>query len=323
MFMVPWLLQARENNGYITMTWNQVRGVGGGTRTGRPSMTKHNLLNVAKTWGVDDGYIHPAHLKVLELPLVRKYLLPDAGGVWLHRDYNGQELRVLAHAEDGPLMHAYQENPWLDVHQHVADLIEEKTGHNFARKNVKIANFRIIYGGGAPATASGIGCTMDEAKALLAAHAAALPSIKGRGGLAETTSNMGKSGEPVYTWGGRAYYSEPPSYNKKFGRVMDYHYKLLNYYCQGSAADITKEAIIRYDAHPKRTARFIVQVYDEINACTKSKSKADVKEQMKILRESMESIELDVPLLSEGKSGPTWGDLTAFNDERTEYVKAR
>lgn len=316
MFMLPWLEQASVNGGRISYSWNQVRGTGGGTRSGRPSMTRQNLLNVSKTWGVDDGYEHPDFMDVLELPLVRRYALPDKGGLWLHRDYNGQELRILAHAEDGPLMQAYKENPWLDVHQHVADLIEEKTGKTFARKNVKIANFRIIYGGGAPATAAGVGCTLAEAKDLLDAHGKALPSVKGKGGLSDATKEMGRNGDAIYTWGGRAYYVEEPGFNKKYGRHMTYEYKLLNYYCQGSAADVTKEAIIRYHEHPKRTARFSVTVYDEINASTRGKTKAEVREQMFVLRETMESIEMDVPMLSEGKVGETWGDQSKFNDER-------
>lgn len=320
MFMVPWLAQAEIMDGHITTNWNQVRDPNGGTRTGRPSTNNHNFLNVSKTWGVDDGYEHPDHLeflKKLALPLVRKYMLPDEGEQWLHRDYNGQELRLLAHAEDGPLMQAYQENPWMDVHQHVADIIEDVTNKVFARKNVKIANFRIIYGGGAPATASGIGCSIPEAKELLDAHAAALPSVKGRGGLAETTKAMGRAGDPIITWGGRQYYCEPPGYSKKYKRHMTYEYKLLNYYCQGSAADVTKQALINYHEHPKRRGRFLVTVYDEINS---SGGKEPVKE-MAVLREAMECVseQLDVPMLSEGKWGPTWGDQKKFEEGPSAY----
>ena len=317
-FMLPWLAQAElRGDGRISTNWNQVRGAQGGTRTGRPSTCDPNFLNISKTWGVDDGYVHPAFLKVLELPLVRRYLLPDEGETWLHRDYNGQELRLLAHFEDGPLLEAYRENPWLDVHQHVADLIEDKTGKNFARKNVKIANFRIIYGGGAPATAAGIGCSMDEAKDLLKAHGAALPSVNGRGGLAEECKSIGKRGDCLYTWGGRAYYVEPPAFNKKFGREMTFEYKLLNYLCQGSAADVTKQAMINYHEHPKRRGRFLVQVYDEMNVS----SGPDPKAEMAVLRDSMEMItdDLDVPLLSEGKWGKTWGDQKKFTEGKSNY----
>lgn len=320
MFMEPWLEQAeRRGDGHISTNWNQIRGVEGGTRTGRPSTSNPNFLNISKTWGVDDGYEHPAHLSVDPLPLVRQYLLPDRGEKWLHRDYNGQELRLLGHFEDGPLMEAYRENPRLDVHQYVATLIEDTTSKSFARKNVKIANFRIIYGGGAPATASGIGCTLAEAKELLDAHAAALPSIKGRGGLAETTKRMGREGEPIVTIGGRLYYCEPPSFSKKYGRHMTYEYKLLNYECQGSAADTTKEAMINYNEHPKRRGRFLVQVYDEMNASSGPKP----KEEMAVLREAMEDVTdklaIDVPMLSDGKIGDTWAAIKTYEEGKSKY----
>lgn len=317
MFMEPWLAQAELMDGRISTTWNQVAGPDGGTRTGRPSCSRQNLLNVAKAWGIDDGYEHPAHLSVDPLPLVRKYLLPDDGEVWLHRDYNGQELRLLGHFEDGPLMEAYQQNPWLDVHQHVANLIETNVGKTFARKNVKIANFRIIYGGGAPATAAGIGCSIGEAKELLTAHGAALPSIKGRGGISDLTKDIGRRGDAIITWGGRAYFVEPPGFNKKYGRHMTYEYKLLNYLCQGSAADVTKQAMINYNEHPKRRGRFLAQVYDEMNVS----SGPNPKTEMAVLRDSMECVteDLDVPMLSEGKIGPTWGDQKKFEEPPSKW----
>lgn len=319
MFMLPWLAQAeRRGDGYISTNWNQIRGEKGGTRTGRPSTSDPNFLNISKTWDDnDDGYEHPAFLHLPPLPLVRVYLLPDSGETWLHRDYNGQELRLAAHFEDGPLLQAYQENPWLDVHQHVADLILNTTSLSFARKNVKIANFRIIYGGGAPATAGGIGCSIDEAKALLNAHKRALPSLTGRGGLSDQTKMIGKSGDCLYTWGGRAYYVEPPGFNKKHNRHMTYEYKLLNYLCQGSAADVTKQAMINYHEHPKRRGRFLVQVYDEMNAS----SGPAPKEEMAVLRESMEDVskDLDVAMLSEGKSGASWGAQKKFAEGKSKY----
>lgn len=319
MFMLPWLAQAeRRGDGYISTNWNQIRGEKGGTRTGRPSTSDPNFLNISKSWDSnDDGYVHPGFLGLPELPLVRRYLLPDEGDSWLHRDYNGQELRLAAHFEDGPLLSAYQADPWLDVHQHVSDLILEKTSQKFERKQVKIANFRIIYGGGAPATADGLHCSIDEAKALLTAHKRALPSLTGRGGLSDQTKFIGKSGDCIYTWGGRAYYVEPPGFNKKHNRHMTYEYKLLNYLCQGSAADITKQAMINYHEHPKRQGRFLVQVYDEMNAS----SGPNAAKEMQVLRESMEAVseDLDVPMLSEGKSGKTWGDQKKFEEGKSKY----
>jgi hypothetical protein len=53
MFMRPWLEQASNYGGYITTNWNQVRGAGGGTRTGRPSTNEHNFLNISKDFRIE------------------------------------------------------------------------------------------------------------------------------------------------------------------------------------------------------------------------------------------------------------------------------
>jgi DNA polymerase I-like protein with 3'-5' exonuclease and polymerase domains len=331
MFMEPWLARAEVNGGRITTNWNQVRQPStkglSGTRTGRPSTNDFNFLNISKTWDdKEDGYEHPDHLGVAELPLTRKYVLPDSGGVFCHRDYNQQELRILAHFEDDALMAAYLDNPRMDVHDFVRDLIREITGQDWPRRPVKIVNFRTIYGGGAPATAAGVGCSLEEAKQLLAAHAKAMPSVKGRGGLGDQIKQRSRENLPLVTWGGREYYVEPPSFSKKYGRNMTYEYKLLNYLVQGSAADATKQAVLNYHNHPGRRGRFLVTVYDEINVSSAPEKTAKlrtlaVEHEMKVLRECMESLDFDVPLLSDGKFGPNWGSLTKFKEGPSVWEK--
>jgi DNA polymerase I-like protein with 3'-5' exonuclease and polymerase domains len=92
------------------------------------------------------------------------------------------------------------------------------------------------------------------------------------------------------------------------GRRQSWEYKLINYLIQGSAADVTKEAINRwyYGGGPSNGARFLLTVYDEINI-TSERSRA--RENMQVLREVMNGIELDVPMRSEGKIGERWGQL--------------
>ena len=50
-------------------------------------------------------------------------------------------------------------------------------------------------------------------------------------------------------------------------------------------------------------------MYDEINASAKN-----AKHEMQILRESMEGLECDVLMLSDGKVGPSWGELSKYAD---------
>lgn len=305
MFMEPWFDQAEINKGYITTNWNQTRNPkDGGTRSGRPSTNHHNFLNISKDFETkrDDGYEHPAFLKVRNLPLCRKYILPDPGEVFCHRDFDGQEMRVFAHGEQGALWQQYQENTALDPHEFVGDEFMRVAGREFDRTKVKTLNFQGLYGGGIPALQKKLRCSATEAKELKHFHNQALP---GRKILDEEMKKLARRGLPIRTWGGRLYLVEPSRVID--GRMRDMAYKLLNYFCQGGAADITKRALIDWHNHPKRLARFLVTVYDEINM---SAAEADKVRQMEILRESMEAPRLSVPMLSSGKWGPTWGDLT-------------
>ena len=134
----------------------------------------------------------------------------------------------------------------------------------------------------------------------------AVPSIKE---LDNQLKELAKEGRPIRTWGGRLYYVEEPHYSEEYGRDMTFEYKLLNYLLQGSGADVTKETLIRYDAHPKRKGRFVVTVYDEINFSVLSKL---MSSEQKVMQECMRSIETDIPMLSDGERGPSWGRLEKF-----------
>jgi DNA polymerase I-like protein with 3'-5' exonuclease and polymerase domains len=304
MFMEPWAEQAAQNNGYIHTQWNQVLSSKGGARTGRPSMSKPNLLNVSKAWDDrSDGYVHPEKLGLPELPLVRRYILPDEGHLFVHRDFSGQELRVFAHFESGELLQQYLANPELDPHGWVKDEIARLTGRILPRGTVKIINFQSIYGGGITALTKALRCTRAEAAQFKAFHDGALP---GRKTLYEEILRLVRRNEPIRTWGGRLYYVESPALVN--GRMQTWEYKLINYLVQGSAADITKEAICRWHegGGTNNGARFILTVYDEINLST---PREKLEESMKYLREVMDGIELDCPLRSEGAVGLSWGSL--------------
>lgn len=276
--------------------------------TGRPSCAKPNLLNISKNFhDRNDGYEHPDFLdNLMELPMVRRYVLPDEDEIWLHRDYDGQEMRVFAHFENGPLMRAYQADPSLDPHTWVHGMILDLTGTDLERTVVKNLNFLGVYGGGAPAVTKQLHCTLAEAKKYKKFHDKALP---GRIGLNTEIKRITGRGDPIRTWGGRLYMPEPPKIYDGKKRTMEW--KLINYLCQGSAADITKRALVNYHNHPDRTGRFLVTVYDEANV---SCPYHDRHKEMAILRECMEDIELDVQMTTSGKSGWSWGDMEKYAD---------
>jgi DNA polymerase-1 len=310
-FIKPWLLVAERSNGLIYTSWNQVRQSHGndqfaGARTGRMS-SNPNFQNIPKSfYDKDDGYEHPKHIAVPELPFMRKYFLPDKGGVFCHRDYNQQELRILAHFEDASLCAAYNENPLLDVHTFVQTEIERLFGLKLERRPVKILNFGMIYGMGLAKLAIGIHTSVEEARKIKDAQRKAIPGLAV---LERTIKELGKAGEPIHTWGGRQYYTEPPKIID--GRTQTYEYKLLNYLIQGSAADCTKQAIINYH-ELKKDSRLLTTVHDELNI---SAPKSAVKQEMALLREAMQSVKFDVPMLSDGKVGPNWASLEKFKEK--------
>lgn len=310
-FMEPWLLVARETNGIIHTNWNQVRqystdSKSKGTRTGRLSSSP-NFQNIPKDfYDKADEYEHPKHIKdILELPYMRKYLIPDKGGVWVKRDYNQQELRLLAHFEEGELCTAYNDNPLVDMHNFVKDRIAEIAHKEYERRKVKIVNFGIIYGQGAGSLAESMQCTVEESKDLKKAHRKALPGVRQ---LEQDLKYMGKSGQPIKTWGGREYYCEEPI--MMGNRKITFEYKLLNYLIQGSAADVTKRSIINYNSI-KKDGRFLATVHDENNLSVPKKA---VKQEMKLLRQAMNDMKFDVPMLSDGETGGSWATLEKYSD---------
>lgn len=289
-FARPWLAMS-SSDGRLHPSWNQVRGADYGTRTGRLSSNGPNFQNVPNEFDVvpPDGF--PA------LPQLRQYLLPEPGHVWLKRDYSQQELRVLAHFEDGQLCHQYQQNPELDVHEYAAELILKYTGHQFQRKQTKIVSFTLVYGGGIPALSAKLDSTSQEASFLKEVYLSSMPDVRK---LMDDVKKRGRSRQPVRTTGGRLLYAEPT----KDGR--DQSYKLLNHLIQGSSADMTKEAIVRWDALRGPHDEFLATVHDEINISAPAEC---WQESMAKLAEAMHGIELDVPLLSEGFTGPNWADI--------------
>ena len=313
-FMLPWQGMAQATGGSICTSWNQVRQArrgadSMGTRTGRPSSMRPNFLNVPKgAEGKNDGYAHPSHIgEVPELPLVRKYILPDTKQTWLHRDYNQQELRILAHFENDQILKAYQQDPNLDIHTFVQAEIKRLTNLEVERSPVKILNFGRVYGQGLGSMAERLGMPVEEVKKIRDAQNKALPGLPT---LEKEVKGIGKRGECVVTWGGREYFVEPPKFSEKYGKYMTFEYKLLNYLIQGSAADCTKEALIRYN-DVRKDSRFLVTVYDEINISAPPKA---ARKEMKLLKDAMESVELDVPMKSDGKSGASWGELEKYKE---------
>lgn len=314
-FMQPWLATAEASGGLIFTTWNQTKSPSGdhnvGTRTGRLSSTP-NFQNIPKEF--QPIFHHEAPDKKLPkcpfkdlppLPKVRSYITPFPGHVLIDRDYSQQEPRILAHFDGGALMDKYLEDPWIDFHDYAkAEL--EKMGKFYDRKPVKNTNLGLIYGMGVGKLAERNGMTVEEAAELKQAILQLYPGLKQ---MYQDMKLRAKSGQPIRTWGGREYYCEEPKIIN--GRIQEFDYKLVNVLIQGSAADCTKEALIRYHAAKHPSARIVLIVHDQI---TVSVPKKIMKTEMEVLRQAMEGVEFDVPILSEGSiSSTNWAELQDYD----------
>ena len=294
-FMGNWV----KGDGRIYTSWNQVKGSEYGARTGRMSSTP-NFQNIPTLHTVG-GMIE----EFPPLPDPRRYIVPLEGHALVDRDYSQQELRVLAHFENGLLMAAYQLDPWVDLHEEARTHLERQ-GKKYTRKQVKMTNLGIIYGMGVGKLADSTMLPLDKARELRDAILEIYPGLSDMMGEMRSRSAENK---PVTTWGGRKFYCEPPRW--VLGKHCTFEYKMLNTLIQGSSADATKEAIIRFDARKKPEWKMLLFVHDQI---TVSVPKEDVNEAHQVLKECMESIEFDVPLLTEGKTGLyNWSELTDYD----------
>lgn len=307
-FMTPWLSTASEkkSKGHIFTNWNQIRstesGASTGTRTGRLSSTPNfqNIPNMFKEPALSKPF------KLPPLPMVRGYIIPPKGCVLINRDYSQQELRILAHFEDGALRDAYLKDPWLDVHEYARNLINKLLNKQFERKPIKNTGFGLIYGMGLGMLAEKSGSTVEEAKEVKNAYLAIFPGLKA---MNQDMNYRAKANKPIRTWGGREYYCEPPKLVD--GRVKEFAYKMLNVLIQGSAADCTKEALICYEELKPKEHTTLLTVHDEILCVVPRK---DLTRGMNVLKTAMESVVFDVPMLSEGAwSTAGWVDLKDYD----------
>ncbi len=298
-FIEPWL-EKSEADGRLHPNWNQVRSTEGqrkGTRTGRMSSDDPNFQNVPTPFTFD------IHQDLIDMPIMRSFILPEEGHVWLKRDWSGQEMRILAHFEDGALCAAYNDNPDLDPHTMVQEIIHQKVGKLLDRKFVKETGFGMIYGMGANglATKIGGGFTIGEARELQDAYKLAMPGVSI---VQAGTKQRGSNGQPITTWGGRKYYAEKPRIIG--GAYRSFEYKLCNYLIQGSAADQAKQCLIDWHNGSTGGAVFMAAVHDEINI---SAPEDTWRPHMKGLKCCMNQDYFDVPMRSSAFMGPTWGDI--------------
>jgi DNA polymerase I len=292
-FMKPWY-DMSCHDGHLHPSWNQVRGDEYGTRTGRLSCSAPNLMNVPTEFEDVDMPGYPPMI------FMRRYILPDEGEVIISADYNGQEMRLLAHFAEGRAAEIYRTDPTADFHEIAKNIIRDEAGLSFPRKKIKITGFSLIYGAGIDNLAKQLGVDFATAKRLRDVYLRSIPGL--REFIADVTSRPG-----VRTWGNRWIPVDRPE-----GTNWDFSYKLPNHLIQGSAADQTKQSIIEYNKlNP--TGRFLLTVHDENDVSSPPEHVAENTEKLRYAMEKLPGF--DVPFVVDVEIGYNWHNMKKYGGE--------
>lgn len=320
-----WYEQAKVD-GKIFFQWHSVKGSAYGSdqgaKTGRFSTTP-NMQYVpkkpakiffdtlaykeAKLAG-ESGFLLPKELKkkLPQIPKLRKCILPyEENHVIIDKDYKQQEPRILAHLEQGDLLIAYLENPLMDIYNQIKTKVELiYTEKKYSRSVYKMVLLAIMYGMGLKTMAARMGISIAEAEKIKSLVLLALPGLKDVDDKIKKDAAMNI---PVATFNGRQYTVEEPGFDSK-GVWRTYEYKMLNHIIQGSAADCTKIALVRYAKWSGNQGLYIyLTVHDEI---VLSCPVDEAKRHLAILTRAMESVKFDVDMLTDTEySAKSWGDL--------------
>jgi DNA polymerase I-like protein with 3'-5' exonuclease and polymerase domains len=136
-------------------TINQSKGEDGGTSSGRLSYQGPAMQQI------------PSRNKKIAA-IVKPIFLPEVGQVWLSGDMNSFEVRVFAHLVslyNAALQDIYANNPKMDFHQWVADLMGiPRNATKQGEANAKQINLSMIFNSGKGAIAHKLGLSWEWAE---------------------------------------------------------------------------------------------------------------------------------------------------------------
>ena len=294
-------------NGKIHADINQLKGDQGGTLTGRLSYARPNLQQLPNYNDYGTG--------------IRSLFLPNSKEErWGCFDYSQQEPRLVVHyalrtpgiTGISDIAQEYKaKDSTADFHNLVAKLA------NIDRREAKTINLGLFYGMGQAKLQSQLGINSEvEAKALINNYHHKVPFVKQ---LMNSVMNRAQSSGQIRTIGGRLCRFnkwEPRDWNRRelydtweealrengSGNVRRaFTYKALNRLIQGSAADMTKTAMISLF---KENIIPLIQIHDELNISIESPEQAD-----KVIKIMEEAIPLEIPNKVDYENGENWGSI--------------
>ena len=291
-----------SHKGRIHADINQLRSDNGGTVTGRFSYSNPNLQQI------------PARNKDLG-PRIRALFVPEEGHRWGCFDYSQQEPRLVVHYSAlqnlygvGDVLDSYNNDPDTDFHTIVADMA------NIPRSQAKTINLGLFYGMGKNKLQAELGISKDKANELFKQYHAKVPFVKQ---MMDNVSQRAQEAGKVRTLLGRLcrfHLWEPNQFGIHKSLPHDaallehgpgikraFTYKALNKLIQGSAADMTKKAMI--DLYKEGIIPHI-QVHDELDISVESPEQAQ-----KIIEIMENAVKLEVPNKVDYESGDNWGSI--------------
>jgi DNA polymerase I-like protein with 3'-5' exonuclease and polymerase domains len=296
-----------SHKGRIHADINPIRSDQGGTVTGRFSYSNPNLQQI------------PARNKELG-PMIRGLFLPEENHTWGCFDYSQQEPRLVVHYAASTQPICFNEsvikivekfkNNKVDFHQTVADMA------GISRSQAKTINLGLFYGMGKAKLQAELGLsTKQEAENLFNQYHENVPFVREL--MNQTTAFAETSGSIGTLLGRRCRFNkwEPKTFGmhtpmtleeaeKTYGRgriKRAMTYKALNKLIQGSAADMTKKAML--DLYNEGIIPHI-QIHDELDISVRDEQQA-----ARIVEIMENAVTLAVPNKVDYESGNTWGDI--------------
>lgn len=198
-----------------------------------------------RSLGARTGRMSVANPALQQIPSkdtsVRRMFIPRDGHVLMSIDFSNIEVRVLAHlCRDETMMRAFLEGK--DVHLEMAKAMYGENAGPKERKKSKSGTLGEIYGVGVKKFATQQGMSEAEARAFKAFYADRFP------GVGEFTRYVTDLARQRLAEEGTAYVQIPGgrkhALTHQEAAVWEKFYMLVNYVCQGTAAELLKEKIV-------------------------------------------------------------------------------
>ena len=294
--------------GRIHADIHQLRGSFGGTVTGRLSYSNPNLQQLPNYTKLGMG--------------IRSIFMPEEGHRWGCFDYSQQEPRLVVHYALATLgttgvasiAEAYEKGE-ADFHSMVASIAD------IPRSQAKTINLGLFYGMGKAKLQAQLGITEDQTKSLLDRYHQSVPFVKQL--IYKTMDRAQQRGWIRTILGRKCRFEmwEPAVFGMHKPQTFEeaslehgsrniqraFTYKALNKLIQGSAADMTKQAMINLKEAGMTP---MIQLHDELNISFENDKQADnVKEIMET------AVPLKVPNKVDFEDGECWGDIENNREE--------